>query len=297
MDSDAQRALSSTVRCYPSSKYKILPKLFDLLGDAFDKVAILQETAEGKKSAEIARHHNTIKGGMYIVTVQTFLLVCLRDWKMFNRFIICMGRAQVVDKQSIQALVRRQFLDCCMLFSHAEFEIPFSSQLANHLDQFAKCVGIPLEKPKADVDTNVANRAGKRRKAHDAVFTELLNHLKAAKDGQWRFQMMAGHIFGMISREDAHVRKDVIEYLLEKSCSEVLPLRQSSWLTLGRFLYIMKRRSVAQTPQDKMYKRILENHNLPVAEYLQKLTVHEIPEQEWNDRYDWNEQLSPFTIP
>jgi hypothetical protein len=76
--------------------------MFTSMDTAFDKAKELEEAAKAKDEkvddTALVPLHNAIKGALYLIVSKTLLFVCLRDWKFFAKFALCLGRAQFVDK-------------------------------------------------------------------------------------------------------------------------------------------------------------------------------------------------------
>lgn len=186
--------------------------------------------------------------------------------------------------------MRKIFLETAVHFTESKFALPRVAALEQHIKEFgAKHVVDPLPVTD-DFDATIEKRAVKRRALHQEMLTKVLEQIQStSNNGHWRFQLLSGHILGMIAREDVYVRRDVLAYFLENATSEMLPLRQASVGALGRMMYNIKKRSLQQAAADSVsegaYKRTVMDYDKPIADYVGQLIVREMTEKEWEARY------------
>jgi proteasome activator subunit 4 len=92
----AQSSLFATLRCYPSSKYKLLPQIFGFIEMSAQQLK--DKNADTANSTQWEKEFNVVKGCLYLLNSKTFLNISLRNWKMMARFMSSLAQAQLIDK-------------------------------------------------------------------------------------------------------------------------------------------------------------------------------------------------------
>ncbi|KAF9396493.1 hypothetical protein CPC16_001175 [Podila verticillata] len=223
----AQQALLKSIRCFQGAKNLVIPVLL--------------------KALESTNTDNErMKGALFLLAARSLSLPCLRDWRFAPDYVLRLCTAYHADKPSIQALVRKNFLEYIINMTNASFKVLVSSDLSAAVEQLSI-----VHRLKYDSDTLVraTNKAKNRRlnniKAYDNLIVSLTEVVQDATL-HWRYQTMAMSFIELLMRPEIPCSLDIAKFETKSLLSEMPTVRRIALSSLSIVMVNIKVRTNAQ---------------------------------------------------
>ncbi|KAG0349377.1 hypothetical protein BG004_007004 [Podila humilis] len=223
----AQQALLKSARCFQGAKNLILPVLL--------------------KAMESSNTDNErMKGALFLLAARSLTLPCLRDWRFAPEYIMRLCTAHHADKPSIQALVRKSFLEYITHMTSVSFKVLISNDLSAAVEHLATSHHLKFD---SDTLVRATNKAKSRRlnvvKAYDNLLLSL-TELVQDPNLHWRYQTMAMSFIELLVRPEIPCSLELVQFETKSLLSEMPVVRRIALSTLSNLMVNIKIRTNAQ---------------------------------------------------
>ncbi|KAF9423952.1 hypothetical protein BGZ94_008121 [Podila epigama] len=223
----SQQALLKAVRCFQGAKNLVIPVLLKALENS-------------------NTDNERMKGALFLLSAKSLSLPCLRDWRFAPDYVLRLCTAHHADKPSIQALVRKNFLEYIINMTNASFKVLVSKDLSSAIQELA------LEhRLKYDPDTlvratnKVKNRQLNNIKAYDNLLVSL-TEVVGDSSLHWRYQTMAMSFIEILVRPEIPCSLDIAQFESKSLLSEMPTVRRIALSTMSMLMVNIKVRTHAQ---------------------------------------------------
>ncbi|KAG0312267.1 hypothetical protein BGZ99_009606 [Dissophora globulifera] len=244
----SQQALLKAVRCFQGAKNLVIPTLLKAL-----------------EISDIDKDYSRMKGALFLLSAKTLTLPCLRDWRFVPDYVLRLCTAHHADKPSVQALIRKCFLEYVMNLTNMSFKVLISNELSGTAQDFSD-----LHSLKYDPDTlsRAVTKAKNRRlnniKAYDNL---LLSLTELAKDESlhWRYQTMVMSFIELYMRPEMPPSLELAQFEAKSLLSEMPTVRRIALSSLSAIMVNIKIRTHAQGDP---YSLIIRKATNPLRRYV-----------------------------
>ncbi|KAF9979719.1 hypothetical protein BGZ75_009303 [Mortierella antarctica] len=223
----SQHALLKAVRCFQGAKNLVIPTLLKALESS-------------------NTDYEKMKGALYLLSARTLTLPCLRDWRFVPDYVLRLCTAHHADKPSVQALVRKCFLEYIINLTHTSFKVLTTTDFAQAVDAFKDKHGLVFD---ADTASRATNKAKNRRlnsvKAYDNLLVSL-TELVRDENLHWRYQTMTMSFIEMLMRPEIACSLEIAEFEAKSLLSEMPTVRRIALSSLTAIMVNLKVRAFAQ---------------------------------------------------
>jgi len=256
----SQSALLRAVMCFQGGRKLIFPSLLKAL-ESSSKSPIQICTCESgidKQRRLVPMYANTewiepidtdyesMKGALHLLTSKSLALTCLRDWRYVPEYILLLCKAHHADKPSVQALVRRCFLEYLLNLTNASFKVFTSGDLSGAVKHFCD---FHLLEHGSDALHRLSTKSENRRlnsiQAYENLIVSLTELLKD-ESLHWRYQAMVMGFLDIFLRPEIPVNLDLAQIETKGLLSEMPAIRSLSISTLTHVMLDIKVRTNAQ---------------------------------------------------
>ncbi|CAO3568761.1 unnamed protein product [Mortierella alpina] len=223
----SQHALLKAVRCFQGAKNLVIPTLLQALESS-------------------NTDYEKMKGALYLLSARTLTLPCLRDWRFVPDYVLRLCTAHHADKPSVQALVRKCFLEYIINLTHTSFKVLTTTHFVQTVDAFKDKHGLVFD---SDTASRAANKAKNRRlnsvKAYDNLLVSL-TELVRDENLHWRYQTMTMSFIEVLMRPEIACSLEIAEFEAKSLLSEMPTVRRIALSSLTTIMVNLKIRAFAQ---------------------------------------------------
>ncbi|KAF9193043.1 hypothetical protein BGZ51_004276 [Haplosporangium sp. Z 767] len=223
----SQNALLKALRCFQGAKNLVIP--------------VLLRALESSNT-----DYERMKGALYSLSSRTLTLPCLRDWRFAPDYVLRLCTAHHADKPSIQALIRKCFLEYIINLTNVSFKTLVSKEFSACVDKFNAIHDLDYD---SDTLSRAANKAKNRRlnniKAYDNLVVSL-TELVQNEGLHWRYQTMTMSFIELFMRPEIPCSREIVEFETKSLLSEMPTVRRLALSTLTVIMVNLKIRAFAQ---------------------------------------------------
>lgn len=202
-----------------------------------------------------------MKGALYVLGSKLFANAMIYDWRHAPRFMLAILRCQHQEKPSIQNLIKGIATDFFARLVEpntirSQVESPSLQRAAKALSKYAAADAYD-----AELRAQIVAKADARVKQKDVACAELIPVLlQMATDPQthWRYAIVALRFIRALIRRDQPLSVDIARYLADQLVSELPSARAYAYQTMTKFLFFVKLRTLAASPEDVREKPVNE---------------------------------------
>ncbi|KAF9918681.1 hypothetical protein BX616_006764 [Lobosporangium transversale] len=254
----SQQALLKAVHCYQGAKYLVIP--------------VLLKSLESSNS-----DYERMKGALYLLSAKSLTPPCLRNWRFVPDYVQRLCTAHHADKPSVQALVRKCFLEYIVNMTNSTFTVHTNQELLSSAQNFIDVHGLTY-----DVETvnRVALMTKNRRLNSIKAYQDLILALtELAKDESlhWRYQTMVMSFIELFMRPEFPISLDIARFEAKSLISEMSTVRRIALSSLSTIMVNIKIRTFAQG----------DPHSLIIRKAINPLKRRVTLPEKFPDNFTW----------
>ncbi|KAJ2316208.1 Proteasome activator BLM10, partial [Coemansia sp. RSA 2704] len=231
----AVSALDNVMAVAPQSKYALVPRFLDELGQSADS------------------DPERMLGALRVLDTQPMRRACLRDWRFFPTMVLALCRAQHEDKPQVKKAIRNTAVVQVMHVTAPVEPAAPPAQVCEMVSTLSGS-GVLLDAPVAASRAVCVERYDATVTAHAQLVDALLDILRDAGT-TWRFAALAGYYLDQLTTVRTPPSPRLARTLAELLTSDLLLFRETSVLNLAQLLGVIKRRSKEACPDIAVAQR------------------------------------------
>ncbi|KAF9434968.1 hypothetical protein BGZ76_007123 [Entomortierella beljakovae] len=223
----AQMALLRAVRCFQGAKNLVIP--------------VLLKATESSNT-----DYEKMKGALYLLSAKTLTLPCLRDWRFVPDYVLSLCTAHHADKPSVQALIRKCFLEYVTNLTNTSFKVLVSRDFSDAIQNFINVHSIKFDPETLSRSTvKVKSTRLNNIKAYDNLLVSL-TELAKVETLHWRYQTMVMSFMELYMRPEIPTSLDIAQFESMSILSDMPTVRKLALSSLTIIMVNIKIRTFAQ---------------------------------------------------
>ncbi|KAG0225196.1 hypothetical protein B0O80DRAFT_458867 [Mortierella sp. GBAus27b] len=236
----SQSALLRAVKCFQGGKKLIIPTLMKALESS-------------------NTDYESMKGSLHLFTSKSLALTFLQDWRFAPEYILHLCKAHHADKPSVQALVRRCFLEYLLNLVNPSFKVFVNDEMSGAIQQFCDLHSLELNPDKLQrLTTKAETRRANTVQASEKLIDDLTELVKD-ESLHWRYQAMIMGFLDIYMRPEIPVSLDIAQVESKGLLSEMPAIRALAISILSNIMFNIKVRTFSLGDLETLITRKAEN--------------------------------------